>query len=304
MSPLSLTIATRGSPLALWQADHVAGLISAAHPEITIKTLVIKTKGDRILDRPLAEIGGKGLFVKEIEDAILSGEADIAVHSMKDVPMHLPKGLCIGVMPKRGSVEDVFLSHTHPTPESLPPGSKLGSSSPRRKAQALLLRPDIEIAPLRGNIATRLEKLAKKEFDAIILAKAGLERLGLSAPYMFELNKHNFIPAAGQGALGVEFSENRADLRALLVHIDDPQTHACVKAERAFIRELEADCYAPVAAYAWMGDENTLYLRGLLANETGTCYVTGVKTGSRPEELGSALANQLQKEACGKRFSC
>ncbi len=302
--PNSITIATRGSPLALWQAAHIEALVAAEHPQVKISFLVVKTKGDRILDRPLAELGGKGLFVKEIEEAIMKGQADMAVHSMKDVPMALPEGLAIGIMPTRGPAEDVFLSNFFPNPASLPPGARIGSSSPRRKAQILIMRPDLQVIPLRGNIATRLDKLARNEFDAIILAKAGLARLGLTAPCVWEFTKDEFIPAAGQGALGIEFMEHRKDLHNLLAHMEDRPTRICVETERAFVRELEAGCYAPVAAHAWLSKNCELTIKGLLAAEDGMAAVSGSKAGEASEELGKALARQLRQLAKEQGLAC
>lgn len=302
--PDSITIATRGSPLALWQAAHIEALVAAAHPQVKTSFLVVKTKGDSILDRPLAELGGKGLFVKEIEEAITRGEADMAVHSMKDVPMNLPEGFVIGAMPVRGPAEDVFLSNFFPNPASLPEGARVGSSSPRRKAQILMMRPDLQVVPLRGNIATRLDKLARNEFDAIILAKAGLVRLGLSAPCTWEFAKEEFIPAAGQGALGIEFMDCRKDLHNLLAHMEDMPTRICVESERAFVRELEAGCYAPVAAHAWFSENRELTIKALLAAEDGTAGISGSKTGEASCELGKALAKELRQLAKERGIAC
>ncbi len=264
-----LTIATRGSKLALWQARHVSERILAACPAIgEIDLLTVKTKGDKILDVPLAKVGGKGLFVKEIEEALLDGRADIAVHSMKDVPMDLPPGLVLGVIMEREDPRDLFLSMRFPGLDALPRGARVGTSSLRRQAQLLAARPDLCIASLRGNVDTRLGKLAAGEFDAIVMAAAGIKRLGLSAPHMVPLPEMLLLPAAGQGALGVEYREDRRDIAALLAPLDDRRTHVCVMAERGFLAGLDGGCQAPMAAHAVM-DGGTLTLRGLLCDLRG-----------------------------------
>lgn len=211
-----LVIATRGSRLALWQANHVKDSLEAAHPGLAVELNIIKTKGDIILDVPLAKVGGKGLFVKEIEEALLSGAADIAVHSMKDVPMELPEGLILGIVPEREDPTDLFLSVDYDSLESLPAGAVVGTSSLRRQAQVLAQRPDLEVVSLRGNVDTRLRKLTEGQFAAIIMATAGMKRLGLSVPKERPLAPPAFIPAVGQGALGIEFCEDRKDLAEML----------------------------------------------------------------------------------------
>ena len=222
-----------------------------------IELLVIKTKGDKITHLPLAKIGGKGLFVKEIEEALLSGQADLAVHSMKDLPMHLPPGLIIAAMPARGEAEDIYLSCHYSGPDSLPPGAVLGSSSLRRQAQMLINYPHLTVKSLRGNIITRLDKLARGEYDAIVLAAVGLTRLNLTCPHMLPLALKTYIPAAGQGALGVECKKERTELLNLLAFMNHPPTQLCVEAERAFLRELNGSCHAPIAAYATLASSKT-----------------------------------------------
>lgn len=211
-----LVIATRGSRLALWQAEHVKSRLEAQDPGLTVSLNVIKTKGDIILDVPLSKVGGKGLFVKEIEEALLDGRADLAVHSIKDVPMVLPEGLILGCVPQREACTDCFLSVHYADPDALPQKAHVGTSSLRRQAQLLSMRPDLRISSLRGNVDTRLRKLQNGEYDAIILASAGLNRLGLSAPYMAPLDPERFLPAVGQGALGIECREDNYDLLVLL----------------------------------------------------------------------------------------
>ena len=264
-----LTIATRGSKLALWQAEFVKARICAACPAITdISLLVLKTKGDKILDVPLAKVGGKGLFVKEIEEALLDGRADIAVHSMKDVPMELPVGLVLGVVPEREDVRDMFLSMHYAALEDLPQRARVGTSSLRRQAQLLAARPDLAIIPLRGNVDTRLGKLAAGEFDAIIMAAAGMKRLGLTAPHMLPLPVNLLLPAAGQGALGIEYRQKDTALAALLAFLDDEKTHRTVSAERGFLAGLDGGCQTPIAAHAVITDE-TLTLSGKLLDIAG-----------------------------------
>ncbi len=296
--PKMLTLATRGSPLALWQARFLKNKIIALCPDIAVNFLIVKTKGDRFQELPLAEIGGKGLFVKEIEQALLDCRADLAIHSMKDMPMHLPPGLKIGAVLERGPVEDMFLSFRYTDFSQLPEKAKLGTSSLRRQAQALARRPDLHIVPLRGNVATRISKLAAGQVDAIVLARAGLSRLNISTPHCIALPCSIHIPAAGQGALGVEYLAARRDLDLLLHCLDHPETRSCVAAERAFVRELNAGCHAPVGALARF-ENNTLHLRGFAAAANGSCRISLSAGGdpSEPTRLGRALALKTLKKA-------
>ncbi|MBQ4133626.1 MAG: hydroxymethylbilane synthase [Desulfovibrionaceae bacterium] len=293
-----LTIATRGSPLALWQANFLAEQIKAVWPQTEVDILPVKTKGDKLLNTPLAKIGGKGVFVKEIEEALLEGRADLAVHSMKDVPMHLPEGLKIGAILERGPVEDVFLSFHYSDFSCLPPKARLGTSSLRRQAQALAVRPDLAIIPLRGNIGTRLSRLANGDMDAIILAGAGISRLNANAPHTVALDINSFIPAAGQGALGVEYCASRRNLAKLRQRLDSPPDRICVRAERAFVRELGAGCHAPVGALAEIKD-GSVHLKTFAAALTGRPQI--VLHGSAPftgaEELGKKLAVETRLRA-------
>lgn len=291
----NLVIATRGSRLALWQAAHVKHLLEELEPALAISLNVIKTRGDVILDVPLAKVGGKGLFVKEIEEALLDGRADLAVHSIKDVPMELPKGLLLGCVPPRESATDCLLSSKYPNLEALPKGAHIGTSSLRRQAQLLALRPDLRISSLRGNVDTRLRKLEEGEFDAIILATAGLQRLGLKAPFMLPLDPDRIMPAAGQGALGIECREDNYDLLVLLASLEDRNTRVCVDAERAFLAGLNGGCQVPIAGHAHFVDEENLILDGLIAEVDGSLVLRGSRSGNAIDarEIGEALAKEL-----------
>lgn len=290
-----LVIATRGSRLALWQANHVKNLIEESSPGTTVSLNVIQTKGDKILDAPLAKIGGKGLFVKEIEEALLDGRADLAVHSMKDVPMKLPEELLIGCVPKREAATDCFLSRSYTALENLPQGAHVGTSSLRRQAQLLSLRPDLQVSPLRGNIDTRLGKLENDDYDAIVLATAGLFRLGLHARHMAAFDVNQLLPAVGQGALGIECREDDYDLLVLLAGLEDRDTRVCVNAERAFMSTLEGGCQIPAACHAQMLDEERVYVQGLVAQENGSEIIRAERVGdaSESEKLGISIAEEI-----------
>lgn len=298
-----ITIATRGSALALWQAEHIKARLEARAVELGsttngdalhVELLVLKTKGDVLLDVPLAKVGGKGLFVKEIEEALLSGAADLAVHSMKDVPMELPAGLTLGAIPEREICTDLFLSERFPSLEALPQGATLGTSSLRRQAQALADRPDLRITLLRGNVETRLRKMKEGQYDAIILASAGIKRLGLSAAYQQELAPPRFLPAVGQGALGVELRTDRDDLRSLTAFLDHRPTRVCVEAERALLAGLDGGCQVPIAGHAVL-DGDALCLDGLVADPDGTVVLRRQIRGQAAdaEILGRRLADEL-----------
>jgi len=290
----SLTIATRGSKLALWQARHVAGLIQAVHPDIHVAFKVVKTSGDKILDVPLAKVGGKGLFVKEIEEAILAGEADLAVHSMKDVPAELVSGLTLGVMPERDDSSDCLLSMLHPDLSSLPSGAVVGTSSLRRQAQLLAQRPDLTVKTLRGNLDTRVNKLRQNEYEAIVVASVGLKRLGLQAPYSYRLFPPEFFPALGQGALGIEYPEDNTQLSTLLSALDHPPTRVTVTAERSFLHELEGGCQVPIGGMARV-DGQQVTLQGLVSDVRGERMVLETDTAdlSQAESLGRSLARRV-----------
>ena len=290
-----LVIATRGSRLALWQAAHVKHLLEELEPGLSISLNVIKTRGDVIQDVPLARVGGKGLFVKEIEDALLDGRADLAVHSIKDVPMELPEGLLLGCVPPREAATDCLLSCTYPNLEALPQGAHVGTSSLRRQAQLLALRPDLRITSLRGNVDTRLRKLEEGAFDAIVLATAGLQRLGLRAPYMLPLDPERVMPAVGQGALGIECREDNYDLLVLLASLEDRDTRVCVDAERAFLAGLDGGCQVPIAGHARFVDEDNLVLEGLVAEVDGSLILRGERRGDAIDsrQIGESLAAEL-----------
>ena len=291
----TITIATRGSRLALWQAEHIKSCLQDIAPGVEIRLNVIKTKGDIILDVPLAKVGGKGLFVKEIEEALLNGEADLAVHSMKDVPMELPQGLLLGCVPPREDPTDCLLSCKFDSLDALPQNACVGTSSLRRQAQLLAQRPDLQIESLRGNVDTRLRKLQDGVYDAIVLASAGLNRLGLSAPYMHSFAPQSFLPAVGQGALGIECREDDHDLFTLLAQLEDTPTRVCVEAERGFLAGLEGGCQVPIAGHARLLDDETLCLEGLVAEVDGTRILKAEKRGhtSQARQWGFELAEEI-----------
>ncbi len=297
-----IVIATRGSKLALWQAEHIRDRLIFRYPELKVELLKIKTRGDKILDVPLAKVGGKGLFVKEIEEALMDGRADIAVHSMKDVPTELPAGLKLGIIPERESPVDLLLSCKYKNLMELPEKARVGTSSLRRQAQLLHLRPDLEVVSLRGNLDTRVRKLKEGQFDAIIVARAGMRRLGLTVDYEYELAPPGFLPAVAQGALGIEYAEDRHDLDELLEFLDHAPTRFCVHAERGFLHGLDGGCQVPIACYACYKD-NQLHISGLVADLKGERMVRRERSGE-PEEasrLGQELAQEVLK-AGGKEI--
>lgn len=294
MSEQIIRIATRKSALALWQAEHVKAGLEAHHPGIRVELVTMSTRGDRILDSPLAKVGGKGLFVKELEQAMLEGRADIAVHSMKDVPVELPEGLELAVVLEREDPRDAFVSNRFDTFEELPQGAVVGTSSLRRQCQIRALRPDLEIRDLRGNVNTRLDKLDAGEFDAIILACAGLRRLGFESRIAETLGPEVILPAIGQGAIGIECRSDDAAVRALIEPLGDARTATRVRAERALNARLEGGCQVPIGGYAEF-DHGVVVLRGLVGRPDGSEIVQGVISG-RPEdaeELGEVLAADL-----------
>jgi hydroxymethylbilane synthase len=290
-----LRIGTRGSRLALVQSEWVAKEVQARHPEARVELVKIKTKGDKIVDAPLSKVGGKGLFVKEIEDALLKGDVDLAVHSMKDVPAELPKGLDLSVYPKREDPRDAFVSGDFRTVEDLPRGASVGTSSLRRSAQLLRLRPDLRIIPFRGNVETRLRKLDNKEVHAIVLAAAGLRRLGLSDRITAVLSPELVLPAIGQGVLGLEVREDDQMTQGLISFLNDPETELAARAERAFLKELEGGCQVPLAGCARV-EKDRIVLDGMVAELDGSVILRQQRSGEKdnPEELGVALARQLK----------
>lgn len=289
-----IRIATRGSKLALWQAHHISDLLRRQYSGLSVELNVIKTKGDKILDVPLAKIGGKGLFVKEIEEALLADEADIAVHSMKDVPAELPEGLKLGIIPEREAPTDCFLSVGSKDVASLPACARVGTSSLRRQTQLMAMRRDLQIVSLRGNLDTRVGKLMNGEFDAIIVATAGLNRLGLTAPCMQELAPPVFYPAVAQGALGIEYRTDRPDLDEMLAFLDHYPSRVCVEAERAFLFGLDGGCQVPIAGYATL-DGATISMTGLVADLCGERIIRHDASGAADSalELGASVARAV-----------
>ncbi|MDP2846689.1 MAG: hydroxymethylbilane synthase [Humidesulfovibrio sp.] len=290
----NITIATRGSMLALWQAEHIKSLLCARYPGLTVDLLKIKTTGDKILDVPLAKVGGKGLFVKEIEEALLDGRADLAVHSMKDVPTELPEELIVGVNPVREAPTDSLLSVNFDGLDALPKGAKVGTSSLRRQAQLLTLRPDLTIESLRGNLDTRVRKLLEGQFDAIVVATAGLNRLGLTAPKVEILGPPRFLPAVAQGALGIEYRKDRPEMAEMLAFLNHPETASQVAAERAFLTGLDGGCQVPIAAWSQLEGES-LTLTGFVAGVNGEnpIRLTATGTADKAWDLGAQLADQV-----------
>lgn len=289
-----IRIATRKSPLALWQAEHVAARLKAAHPALEVELVKMVTRGDKLLDAPLAKLGGKGLFVKELEQGLLEGSADLAVHSMKDVPAELPEGLHLAAILSREDPRDAFVSLRHATLADLPPRARIGTSSLRRQCQLKRLFPECETMVLRGNVETRLAKLESEGFDAIILAAAGLKRLGLAGRITEYLEPSVSLPAVGQGAIGIECRRDDPEVNALLATLHDPATACRVRAERAFNAQLDGGCQVPIAGYAELA-ENQLWLRGLVGSPDGGAVVHGEVSGTaeEAEALGVALAQDL-----------
>jgi hydroxymethylbilane synthase len=286
-------IATRQSALALWQANHVKAALEARHPGLAVELVGLTTAGDRWLTAPLSEIGGKGLFIKELEQALADGRADIAVHSMKDVPAVLPDGFALPVVAFRADVRDALVAPARRGLADLPRGAIVGSSSLRRRAQLLARRPDLDVRPVRGNVNTRLEKLDRGEFAALMLACAGLDRLGLGARISERIDVAASLPAAGQGALGVECLAARSDLLSILTPLADADVGACVAAERAVSAALGADCSLPLAAYATRVD-GEIGLKALLASRDGDTLLVVEAHGRDPQRVGSEAAAALR----------
>jgi len=289
-----IKIGTRGSLLATTQSTWVKNQIEAAHPGVSVELVIIVTKGDKILDVPLAKVGGKGLFVKEIEEALLRRDVDLAVHSMKDVPSELPEELHLGIIPLRENPHDAFISTLYASLADLPQGATVGTSSLRRRAQLAALRPDLEIVDLRGNLDTRLRKLEEGQFQAIILAAAGLNRLGMSSRATGYFSAKEMLPAVGQGALGIELRKDDTELLAGLAFLNDAKTTVAVAAERAFLYRLEGGCQVPIGAFAEVRD-GEVHLTGLVASVDGKEVLKESIAGSeeKAQELGTRLANRL-----------
>lgn len=296
----TLTIATRKSALALWQAEHIKARLEALHPGLQVTLLPMSTRGDVILDTPLAKIGGKGLFVKELEVAMLEGRADIAVHSMKDVPVEFPAGLELATICHREDPRDAFVSNQYANLAAMPAGAVVGTCSLRRRCQVSERYPHLQIKDLRGNVQTRLRKLDDGEFDAIILAASGLKRLALHNRITHCIEPEDSLPANGQGALGIECRSDDARVKALLAPLECPETRACVLAERAMNRRLEGGCQVPIGAYAELAGEQ-LHLRGLVGAPDGSQVIRDEISGAaaNAEALGVALAEQLLAAGAG-----
>lgn len=290
----TLRIATRKSPLALWQTEHVAERLRACHPQLRVELVPLSTRGDEVLDRSLAAIGGKGLFLKELELAMQRGEADCAVHSLKDVPMELEPGFALAAILARADHADAFVSGRYPDLAALPPGARVGTSSLRRQAQLRARRPDLVLRDLRGNVNTRLDKLDAGDYDAIVLACAGLQRLGFDARIRARLDAPHWLPAPAQGAIAVECRAGDAVTLALFAPLDDAPTRACVEAERAMNRALHGSCHVPVAAFARL-DGARLHLQGLVGSVRDGRLVRAEAAGpcEAPEALGLAVAERL-----------
>jgi hydroxymethylbilane synthase len=295
-----IRIATRRSPLAKWQANHVADLLRAKEPGLEVRLHELVTKGDRILEVPLAEVGGKGLFVKEIEDALLAGDAEIAVHSMKDLPALLAPGLAIGAVPEREDPRDALCSPRYKTLAALPKGAKVGTSSLRRSAQLKAIRPDLQIEMVRGNVETRLRK-ASEGLDAVVLAYAGLRRLGLDAHATYVFPAEEMLPAVAQGALALEARADDAATMKRLAALEHPETRVRVEAERGFLGRLEGGCQVPIAGHAVV-EGGRVRMRALVASLDGRQVIRGERSGPLPEAraMGVALAEELLSKGAGE----
>lgn len=301
MTISKLRIATRRSALAMWQAEHIKARLEELHPGLDVELLGIATKGDKILDVPLAKVGGKGLFVKELESAMLENHADIAVHSMKDVPMEFPEGLGLAVITEREDPTDAFVSNQYATIDELPQGAIVGTSSLRRRCQIGELRPDLVINWLRGNVNTRLAKLDNGEYDAIILASSGLKRLGFHDRIKSTIPDTVSLPAAGQGALGIECRLADTEVQALLKPLAHEPSQTCVTAERAMNRRLEGGCQVPIGGYATLNGDQ-LHVRGLVGEPDGSRILRSEVTGpaDQAEQLGIQLAEALLAQGAGE----
>lgn len=290
MSPSLLRIATRKSALALWQAEHVASLLRAAHPGLRVELVPLSTRGDEILDKPLATIGGKGLFLKELEVAMLEGRADLAVHSLKDVPAELEPGFTLPAILPRADAADAFVSNHYADVTALPLGARVGTSSLRRQAQLRAVRPDLELLDLRGNVGTRVQKLDAGHYDAIILACAGLERLGMHDRIRSRMGAPNWLPAPGQAAIAIEARTDQAEVLETLAVLDDADTRLAVTAERAMNQALGGSCTVPVGAWCTV-TERGLHLRGMVGDVASGRLLLAEATGS--SDAAAVLGNEV-----------
>lgn len=289
-----IRIGTRGSQLALWQAEHVRAELTRLRPDLAIELVKIVSSGDVVLDRPLHQIGGVGIFTKEVQDAVLANAADLAVHSLKDLPTQSHPSLVLAATPPRGPVHDVLLSPRHQTLDNLPNGAKVATSSLRRRAQLLKRRPDLNVVDIRGNVETRVRKIDEQQLDGLILAFAGLDRLGMSSHVTQKFTASEMVPAVGQGALGIECRADDTFVRDLLAGLDDASTRAAVLAEREFLRVLQGGCQVPIGAHATIHD-GTLHLHGIVLDRDGKRSFDGSIRGPADlaENLGHQLAQQL-----------
>ena len=290
----SIKIGTRGSKLALWQANWVKSALTSINPSFSVDLIIIKTKGDKILDVPLARVGGKGLFVKEIEEALLDGRIDLAVHSMKDMPAEIPGGLCIGAIPERENPKDILISKNGLLFSELKSGSRIGTSSLRRSAQLRNARPDLVILPLRGNLDTRLKKLETENMDAIILAAAGVKRLNFESRITEYLDENIMLPAVGQGALCIETRKNDTEIEPIVAALDHQKTRSAVMGERAFSNRLEGGCQVPIAASGKV-EKSIFTMSGLVADVDGKILIKKTLSGpvEQSENIGVKLADSL-----------
>ncbi len=289
-----IRIATRQSPLALWQAEHVSAELRRHHPGLVVELVGMTTKGDQLLDAPLAKVGGKGLFIKELEVGLLEGRADLAVHSMKDVPVEFPEGLGLSTIMAREDPRDAFVSNRYRHPDELPAGARVGTCSLRRQCQLAERYPHVELVNLRGNVNTRLAKLDAGEFDAIILAAAGLKRLGMEERIACALEPEISLPAIGQGVVGIECRLDDAELHQLLMPLDDALTRTRITAERALNARLQGSCQVPIAGYAELAGDD-LWLRGLIGKPDGSRTLRAEIRGAarNAEQLGTRLAEEM-----------
>ncbi len=301
MSKDIIKIATRKSPLALWQAEFVKSRLQELHPELAVELIKMTTQGDKILDVPLAKVGGKGLFVKELETGMLNGDADIAVHSMKDVPVEFPEGLHLAVICEREDPRDAFVSNRFKSFDELPIGAKVGTSSMRRQCQITARRPDLQIISLRGNVNTRLAKLDAGEYDAIILAAAGLIRLGFESRIQEFMNTSDSLPAIGQGAVGIECRIEDERVNRFIAPLNHLETSIRVRAERAMNNRLEGGCQVPIGGYAELNEQG-IFLRGLVGSVDGKEIISGNVSGlvDDADKLGIELAEDLLSRGAGK----
>jgi hydroxymethylbilane synthase len=297
----NLIIATRGSKLALWQSNFIKAELEKHYSDLTVELKIFKTKGDKILDTPLALIGGKGLFTKELEDAMLKGEAHISVNSLKDMPFLIPDGLKLSAVTEREDVRDALLSEKYKSIDDLPKGAKIGTTSQRRKMQLMILRPDLNIVSLRGNVDTRIQKLKDGEFDAIILASAGINRLELndSVKYIYNIPIHEMIPSMGQASLGIETVDNQ-EIIDLVSVLNDETSEIEATIERDFVRELEGSCTVPIGINATLLENNTVLIKAVLGTPDGKSILRDTMIGSKDnfKEHGKKLADKmLQRDA-------